>query len=76
VPNLKWIVVIAFLLIIGSLVSAMFFLIRDRGRSRNTMRALGFRVGFSVLLFLIIVLSHQMGWIKSTGIPIYREAPR
>jgi hypothetical protein len=73
---LKWIVLIAFMLIIGSLASAMFFLIRDRGRTRNTLRALGFRVGFSILLFLFILLAHQLGWIQSTGIPIYPTAPR
>jgi hypothetical protein len=63
-------VIIAFTLIIGSLASAMVYLIRDRGRTRNVVRALGFRVGFSVLLFLFILFAHSMGWIQSTGIPI------
>ena len=67
---MKWIVVIAFVLIIGSMVSAMVFLIRDRGRTRNVVRALGFRVGFSIALFLLILFAHQMGWIQSTGVPI------
>jgi hypothetical protein len=66
----KWIVLIAFVLIIGSLASAMFFLIRDRGKTRNTMRALAFRVGFSIALFVFILFANQMGWIKSTGVPI------
>ena len=67
---MKWIVVIAFVLIIGSMVSAMVFLIRDRGRTRNVVRALGFRVGFSIALFLLILFANQMGWIQSTGVPI------
>jgi len=66
----KWIIVIAFVLIIGSLASAMVFLIRDRGRTRNTVRALGFRVGFSVALFVFILFAHWMGWIQSTGVPV------
>jgi len=66
----KWIVVIAFVLIIGSLASAMVFLIRDRGRTRNTVRALGFRVGFSIALFVFILFAHWMGWIQSTGVPV------
>jgi len=66
----KWIIVVGFALIIGSLASAMIFLIRDRGRTRNTVRALGFRVGFSIALFLFIVFAHWMGWIQSTGVPI------
>ena len=73
---MKWIVVIAFVLIIGSLASAMFFLIRDRGRTRNTLRALAFRVGFSLALFGTILLAHHLGWIESTGVPINRNAPR
>jgi len=66
----KWIVVIAFVLIVGSLASAMVFLIRDRGRTRNTVRALGFRVGFSIALFVFILFAHWMGWIQSTGVPV------
>ena len=68
--SMKWIVVLAFVLILGSLGSALVFLIRDRGRTRNVARALGFRVGFSVLLFLMILFAHAMGWIQSTGIPV------
>jgi hypothetical protein len=67
---MKWLVVIAFVLILASLGSAMVFLIRDRGRTRNVARALSFRVGFSVLLFLLILFAHAMGWIQSTGIPV------
>lgn len=67
---MKIFVVIGFVLIIGSLASAMVFLIRDRGRTRNVARALGFRVGFSVLLFTLILLAHAMGWIQSTGVPV------
>lgn len=67
---MKWIIIVAFVLIIGSLGSALFFLIHDRGRTRNTMRALGFRVGFSIALFLFILFAAQMGWIHSTGVPI------
>lgn len=76
---MKWIIIIAFVLIIGSLASAGFFLVRDRGRTRNTLRALAFRVGFSVALFLFILFAHQMGWIQSTGIPVTGDtmnAPR
>jgi hypothetical protein len=65
-----WIISFAFVLIVGSLGSAFFFLMRDRGRSRNTARALGVRVGFSIALFVFILLAHQAGWIQSTGVPV------
>ena len=60
----------AFALIIASLGSALFYLVRDRGSTRNVVRALSFRVGFSIALFLLILLAHWLGWIESTGIPV------
>jgi len=65
---MRIVIVIAFILIIGSLASALFFMMRDRGKTPNMMRSLMFRVGFSVALFLFILFSHWMGWIQSTGI--------
>jgi Protein of unknown function (DUF2909) len=69
---MKIIVLIAFLLILASLGSALIFLVRDRGKSRNVVRALSLRVGFSIALFVCLLLAHAMGWIQSTGIPITR----
>jgi hypothetical protein len=65
---MRILVAIAFLLILFSLGSALFYLMRDKGTSNKTVRALGFRVGFSVALFLALIIAHQMGWIESTGI--------
>ncbi|WP_420994557.1 twin transmembrane helix small protein [Cupriavidus sp. 30B13] len=65
---MRIVIFIAFILIVGSLASALFFMMRDRGRTPNMMRSLMFRVGFSVALFLFILFSHWMGWIQSTGI--------
>jgi len=65
---MKILVGIAFILIIGSLVSALVFLMRDKGRSNRTVQALAFRVGFSILLFVLILVAHRLGWIQPTGI--------
>jgi hypothetical protein len=67
---MKWIIAGGFLLIVGSLVSALVFLVRDRGRTRNTARALAFRVGFSIALFATILVAHHYGWIQATGVPV------
>jgi hypothetical protein len=67
-----WIISFGLVLIFLSLGSALFFLMRDKGRTRNTARALGVRVGLSIALFLFILLAHQAGWIQSTGLPIAR----
>jgi hypothetical protein len=66
----KIVVAIAFLLIIGSLASALVHLMRDKGKTDRTVRALTVRVGLSVALFLFILFANWMGWIQSTGIPV------
>ncbi len=65
---MKIIVAIAFLLILGSLGSALFFLMKDKGKSNRTVRALTMRVGFSVALFILILLAYKFGLIQPTGI--------
>lgn len=66
----KIVIALAFLGIVGSLVSALVFMMRDRGRTRNTVRALGLRVGLSIALFVFILVANQLGWIQSQGIPV------
>jgi uncharacterized membrane protein len=67
---MRIIIVIAFVGIIASLMSALFFMMRDKGQTRNTVRALGLRVGLSIALFIFILVANQMGWIESRGVPI------
>lgn len=65
---MKIAVAIAFILILASLSSALFFLMRDRGKSNRTVHALALRVGLSITLFLLILLAHKLGYIQPTGI--------
>ncbi len=65
---MKFFVAIAFILIIGSLGSALVFLMRDKGRSNRTVHALALRVGFSVALFIMLLIMNRMGLIQPTGI--------
>lgn len=65
---MKILVALAFIMILASLGSALFFLMRDKGKNPRMMRALATRVGLSVLLFLLILLANQLGWIAPTGI--------
>ena len=65
---MKILVAVAFLLIIGSLGSALFFLMRDKGKSNRTVHALAMRVGLSVTLFLLLLGAYKMGWIQPTGL--------
>jgi uncharacterized BrkB/YihY/UPF0761 family membrane protein len=65
---MKIMVGLVFAAILFSLGSALFYLMRDKGRSDKTVRALAIRVGLSLLLFLSLIIAHQLGWIETTGI--------
>lgn len=62
------IVIIAFLVVIvGSLASALFYLMRDKGGSDRTVKALTIRVALSISLFLILMLGYYFGLIPQSG---------
>lgn len=71
---MKYLVVLAFLAIVGSLGSALFFMMRDghdgRPKTNNMARALAWRVGFSIVLFVCILLAWKFGYIQPSGIPL------
>jgi len=69
---MKYIVVFAFLAILASLGSALVFKMRN-GRKGSTqsgrmVKALGLRVGVSIVLFVCILIGWQLGYIQPTGI--------
>ncbi len=64
---MRIVVVLAFLVILGSLGSALFYLMKDKGTTNRTVNALTVRIGLSVAVFVMLLLAHWMGWIQSTG---------
>ena len=60
---MRIVVILFIILILASLGSALFFLIRDRGQSKRTVRALALRVGLSVTLFLLLMAGYYFGLI-------------
>ncbi len=70
---MNYLILLAFVAIFVSLGSALYFMM-SHGRNgkpkiNNMARALMFRVGFSILLFLSILLAWKLGYIQPTGIP-------
>lgn len=63
---MKAIIVIILLIIVGSLGSALFYLIKDR--SPRTVRALTLRIRLSIALFLLLLLAYAFGIIKPHGL--------
>ncbi|MBR7800746.1 twin transmembrane helix small protein [Undibacterium fentianense] len=65
---MKILVALAFLLILLSLGSALIYLMKDKGKSNRTVKALALRVGFSISLFILILVANHFGLIQPTGI--------
>lgn len=76
---------IAFVAIVASLGSALFFMLRrpdgersseeqrlqdDRRRARGMFWSLALRVGLSVLVFVCILLAWELGYLHPSGLPI------
>lgn len=67
---MKWIIPIALLMIVGSLGSALFFMMKDKGSSSRMVHSLMLRIGLSIILFLGILIAHYFGYIEATGIRV------
>jgi len=71
---MTYLVGLAFLAIIASLAAALFFMMKDgtdgKAKTSNMARALAFRIGFSVLLFVCILIAWKMGYIQPKGLPV------
>ena len=67
---IKIIVILAFILIIISLGSALFHLIQNKGEeaSEKTVKALTFRITLSLILFIFVFIMVATGLYKPQGI--------
>ena len=54
--------------ILFSLGSALYYLIKDKGQSERTVKALTVRITFSIVLFLILMLGFYFGLISPQGL--------
>ncbi len=74
---LSKILIITFLLVIlFTLGSGLFYLFKDKSDSTRTLTALKWRVGLSVLLFLLLVVGLKTGVIKSHQNPLGIKPPQ
>lgn len=71
---MKYLIALAFVLILGALAYAGVSMLRggrDGGAKQGTMmRALAWRVAISIVLFVCILVSYKLGWIRPTGVPM------
>lgn len=71
---MKVVIVIFLVAVVAALGAAGVLMLRkDRSndpRGAMMARALAVRVGLSITIFLLVLFSYWMGWIKPTGIPL------
>lgn len=65
---MKIVILLFLLVIVGSLGSALFYLVRDKGTSTRTVKALTVRVALSVTLFVLLMLGYYFGLIPQQGL--------
>jgi len=73
---MKTVMVLMLMAVLAALASAGVFMLRrgseGAGRNKQMARALALRVGLSVALFLFILLSWYMDWVRPGGLPTGR----
>ena len=62
---MKIVVILFIVLILASLGSALYFLVKDRGSSDRMAKALTWRVIFSIVLFALLMLGFHFGFITT-----------
>jgi Protein of unknown function (DUF2909) len=63
---MKIVVVILLFMVIISLFSGLYFVMKDKGNSKRAVKALTYRVAFSMSIFLLLLLGFHFGWIPPT----------
>lgn len=65
---MKYVIITFFIFIVYSLGSALFYMMKDGSQSKRMVKALTFRIALSLLMFIVLIFSFWMGWIKPTGV--------
>ena len=61
---MRIVILVFVVLILASLGSALVYLIKDKGSSNRTVKALTIRVGLSIALFLFLMAGYYFGFLQ------------
>ncbi len=64
----KTIIVVLLLIVLFSLGQALFFLMKDGGKSDRMLKALTWRIGLSVFIFILLLIGQAVGLIQPHGL--------
>ena len=54
--------------ILASLGAGLYYLVKDQGKTRRTVRALSVRIILSFVLFAALLIAFALGWIEPHGL--------
>ena len=66
----KAVIIIFLLVILYSLGSSFYFMVKDKSEGDRALKRLSWRIGLSIFLLLLFYLMVQMGWIELSGGPV------
>jgi hypothetical protein len=71
----KAVIVVFLLIILYSLGSSFYFMLKDKGEGDRAVKRLSWRIALSIFLLLLFYVMVQLGWIELSGGPV-NYAPR
>ncbi|MEM9301457.1 MAG: twin transmembrane helix small protein [Pseudomonadota bacterium] len=69
----KIIVLLFLALILFNLGAALVYMMKDQGKGTRTARALSWRIGLSILLFVLLIAGRATGFLGANPSPITGE---
>ena len=60
---MKIILSVLLLLVVISLFSGLYFVYKDKGNSKRAVNALTLRIGLSITIIILVVVSYFAGWL-------------
>jgi TRAP-type C4-dicarboxylate transport system permease large subunit len=67
----KFIIIVIMLIVLYSLGSGLYYLVKDEGKTKRAVKSLTWRIVLSLSLFLLLVIGYLAGWWQPHGIYPY-----
>lgn len=64
----KWLVYALMISIVWALMSGLYFIVYKRDKSTDAVKALTFRIGLSLALFMLLFVGYALGWWHPHGL--------
>jgi hypothetical protein len=66
----KAVIVVFLLVILYTLGSSFFFMVKDKGEGDRMLKRLMWRIGLSIFLMLVLYVMFLLGWIEPSRGPV------